>query len=140
MPRLAALILAALLAACGDGGGGATPARPATIEKTTADGRVVVRISPGATRFPVNEHFTLSVVVVSADTGRPLDILVAIDADMPEHKHGMNVKPVLEKTGPGAYAAKGMLLHMLGKWEIETTLLTPSGATERLLFPLMLED
>ena len=139
MPRLAAFVFVALLAACGDDRV-ATPSRPGMIEKTTADGSVVVRIAPEATRFPVNEHFTMSVVVLSADTGQPLDILVAIDADMPEHKHGMNVKPVIQRTGPGAYAAKGMLLHMLGKWEIETTLLTPSGATERLIFPLTLED
>lgn len=51
-----------------------------------------------------------------ADSGwRP----VALDAEMPEHKHGMNVKPSDPLLVPGQqdrYQVHGVKLHMPGLW------------------------
>jgi hypothetical protein len=38
-------------------------------------------------------------------------------AHMPEHKHGMNYKPVVKPLGNGRFRAEGWLFHMPGRWE-----------------------
>ena len=43
--------------------------------------------------------------------------LLKIDARMPEHNHGMNVKPkIIELKAEQAYRVDGMKLHMPGDW------------------------
>jgi len=34
------------------------------------------------------------------------------------HGHGMTTQPVLKQTGPGAFEADGILLHMAGEWTV----------------------
>jgi hypothetical protein len=48
--------------------------------------------------------------------GRPLQI-VRIDAQMPEHRHGMNYEPSLRATDSGRTRADGLLFHMPGRWQ-----------------------
>lgn len=50
--------------------------------------------------------------------GNPQNIaLVSFDAVMPEHKHGMFVKPVISYLKSGATQIDGVKLHMKGLWE-----------------------
>ena len=44
--------------------------------------------------------------------------LVALDATMPEHRHGMNYKPSLSAQGQGRWRAEGLLWHMSGRWQL----------------------
>jgi len=44
--------------------------------------------------------------------------LLRVDASMPEHRHGMNYRPRLQASGPGAWTADGLLWHMPGRWEL----------------------
>lgn len=44
--------------------------------------------------------------------------LLALDATMPEHRHGMNYRPTLVALGGGRWRADGLLWHMSGKWEL----------------------
>ncbi len=44
--------------------------------------------------------------------------LVAVDATMPEHRHGMNYRPTAAALGDGRWQAQGLLLHMSGRWEL----------------------
>lgn len=44
--------------------------------------------------------------------------LVALDATMPEHRHGMNYKPSLNALGQGRWRAEGLLWHMSGRWQL----------------------
>lgn len=44
--------------------------------------------------------------------------LAAVDATMPEHRHGMNYRPTLAAQGDGRWQAQGLLLHMAGRWEL----------------------
>ena len=55
-----------------------------------------------------------------AGEGEPIpgEIEVTIDAAMPHHGHGMNVRPAVERSAKGHLSADGMLLHMPGYWEI----------------------
>lgn len=44
--------------------------------------------------------------------------LLAMDATMPEHRHGMNYQPQLKALGDGLWQVQGVLLHMAGRWEL----------------------
>ena len=53
---------------------------------------------------------------VCADGTPP--VLTRVDADMPEHRHGMNYRPTLAERGAGRYVAEGLLFHMPGHWRL----------------------
>lgn len=61
----------------------------------------------------VGRHFALDIAVCPA-TAR----LVRVDAIMPEHRHGMNYRPTLERLDNGHWRARGFLFHMPGDWEL----------------------
>ncbi len=63
----------------------------------------------------VAKHFNLD-ISACAKSG-PAPEILKVDAHMPEHRHGMNYAPSVEKLGPGRWRAEGLLLHMPGKWE-----------------------
>jgi hypothetical protein len=44
--------------------------------------------------------------------------LRAVDATMPEHRHGMNYRVKLAPQGAGRWRAEGLLWHMSGRWEL----------------------
>lgn len=69
--------------------------------------------------IPLNEHFTLRFRLMDGEGAALGDDLsqIALDADMPEHGHGMKVAPVLEQRD-GWIHASPMLFHMPGLWEI----------------------
>jgi hypothetical protein len=50
----------------------------------------------------------------------PSETLVGFNAVMPDHGHGMFVKPVIKALGSGKYEIQGVKLHMKGSWQIET--------------------
>ena len=69
--------------------------------------------------IPLNQDFTLRFRLLDGN-GSPLtDPLtqIALDADMPEHGHGMKVAPTLEEKD-GWIHASPLLFHMPGLWEI----------------------
>lgn len=43
--------------------------------------------------------------------------LEGFDARMPIHGHGLNYRPRIAATGPGAYRIEGVLFHMPGPWQ-----------------------
>ena len=64
---------------------------------------------------PLNAAF---IVEIAACARRGIAVAVPrIDAWMPAHRHGMNYRPVVSSTAPGAFRAEGLLLHMPGRWE-----------------------
>lgn len=67
-------------------------------------------------RIEVGEPFAL-VLNVCTKGGEPAELL-AVDASMPEHRHGMNYRPRIVAKGDGRFRAEGMLFHMPGRWEI----------------------
>ena len=66
--------------------------------------------APSPWPLPVGQPLSLQIAVCPPAT------LVAVDADMPAHRHGMNYRPSLRSLGDGRYAAEGLLLHMPGRW------------------------
>ena len=63
----------------------------------------------------VSRHFTMDVGACAKSGTAPQDLKV--DAQMPEHRHGMNYEPQVKALGPGRWRAEGLMLHMPGKWE-----------------------
>lgn len=84
--------------------------------------------------IPTADRFVIAFeVFTDASCATVLDVapdLVAVDAAMPHHGHGMNVRPTIERVRPGAYRANGMLFHMAGRWELFFDV-TRGGLTER---------
>ncbi|MBK9705147.1 MAG: hypothetical protein IPO75_17875 [Betaproteobacteria bacterium] len=68
----------------------------------------------------------------------PAPNALAVDATMPEHRHGMNYRPTVVARGTGIYRADGLMFHMPGRWDLLFDLVTPAG-TERLTATVLLE-
>ena len=87
-----------------------------------ADGTSIAwRVDPDPLR--VDTHFALQIRACA-----PLPIAaLAVDAQMPDHRHGMNYKPTVVKAGNDGWRADGLLFHMPGKWEITFVVTTGQG-------------
>jgi len=76
--------------------------------------------------FPINKMFDLSAQLgpssklteVQVDANKTLPVRFTFDARMPEHNHGMVVKPRVAQVGDGIFTIAGVKLHMEGKWEL----------------------
>lgn len=62
---------------------------------------------------------------------------LTFDARMPEHDHGMPLKPVVTQTASGAFLVRGVKLPMAGTWEIVMTAKLTDG-TRRIRIPVTL--
>jgi hypothetical protein len=80
---------------------------------------------------PVGRHFSID-FALCARAQAPLPGEVRVDAQMPEHKHGMNYRPSVSPRGPGQYRAEGLMFHMPGHWELSFELRSPGAAPLRL--------
>jgi hypothetical protein len=78
----------------------------------------------------VGRLFALEAVVCRRD-GAATPTGLAVDAGMPEHRHGMNYRPAITAQGPQRYRADGLLFHMPGRWQIVFDVKTGKGS-ERL--------
>ena len=65
------------------------------------------------TPLQVGQPFAVLVTVCPAQAQ-----LLRVDAQMPEHRHGMNYRPTLQPLGAGRWRAVGLLWHMPGRWEL----------------------
>jgi hypothetical protein len=110
-------------AACGDALGAGT------LVATSPRYEVAFRPEPA---IAVSRHFALDVVVCPKD-GAPDPAAIAVDASMPEHRHGMNYRPSVAATGAGRWRAEGLLLHMPGAWEFRFDLATTGGSERATL-------
>lgn len=105
------------------------------------DGRYRVSYLPNPDPIPLNEPFSMDVVVSLAGSGlQPVapGTTLSLDARMPAHQHGMNRQPTVRGSGAGNFVVRGMLLHMSGRWELYFDV-TDGAVTERAQFALDLE-
>jgi hypothetical protein len=108
------------------------PAGGQTIGNAGAPVRLSYRFDPS--ELKTDRHFAL---LIDACSAAPIDALI-VDAQMPEHRHGMNYKPVVTRVGPNRWKADGLLLHMPGRWEFRFDVRT-NGRTERLAHGVVVE-
>lgn len=81
-------------------------------------------------KIQTGEHFSVE-MAVCANAGAALPDSVNVDAQMPEHRHGMNYKPSIRREAAGRYRADGLMLHMPGRWEFIFEL-RAAGRTDRV--------
>lgn len=125
MKRLTTITLGLMALSCGGGDTDADSPAPAaevagpTIEAESSRGTFVARITPLADPIPMNEPFAVTLELVDAASGEALEGVddVTIDARMPAHRHGM-LRDVELVEAEGKLRADGMLMHMVGHWEI----------------------
>ena len=91
----------------------------------TGPGGAVVRWRPEPQPIPLNQWFAVDVELTPPGRGR----LLGLDAQMPAHGHGMNVRPDLFTPGPGRLRAEGLIWHMPGDWELAVDVEWPDGST-----------
>jgi hypothetical protein len=87
----------------------------------------------------VGKHFAIEVRVCPFDA-----VLTRVDATMPEHQHGMNYRPSIQRVGnskDGRWRAEGLMFHMPGRWELRLDVrldVQAGGRTEKLTDTVML--
>ncbi len=116
-------------AACGERIAGATR------RIANANYEIVFASAPGP--IETGKHFSLDFAVCPLGAASPPDA-VRVDAVMPEHRHGMNYRPVVMAKGDGIYRADGLMLHMPGRWEIRFDVVSAAGP-QRLVAATLLE-
>ena len=99
----------------------------------SSDVTVLFRTVPPT--IEIGRHFTVEAVVCSP---APMPTRLRVDALMPEHRHGMNYRPTVIKSGDGVYVAEGMLFHMPGRWQLIFDV-ERDGRVERLSTEMELE-
>ena len=107
---------------CGDSLG----AEPHTVQSD----RYVVAYTTTPAKVAVGEHFVVDFAVCPRP-GAAAPQSVRVDANMPEHRHGMNYRAGVTPKAPGLYRAEGLLFHMRGRWDLTFDVVTPDR-TERL--------
>jgi hypothetical protein len=45
--------------------------------------------------------------------------LLKVDATMPEHQHGMNYRPSINRLPNGHWRVEGVMFHMPGRWQLQ---------------------
>lgn len=85
----------------------------------------------------VGKHFTVDFAVCPR-AGATKPHAVRVDANMPEHRHGMNYRPAVTTIGPGVYRGEGLLFHMPGRWDV-TFDVVAGNTTQRLTSALRVE-
>ena len=77
------------------------------------------------------EFFFLD-VAVCAKNGSSAPSALRVDARMPAHQHGMNYRPTVAAAGDGRFAARGLMFHMPGAWELSFDV-NPGGVPRETL-------
>ena len=106
-------LIAAAVAATFAGGAQACGLPPGTRVESK---RVALSYRTIPAKIVLGEPFVLE-LAACPKAGAPLSERVKLDAQMPEHRHGMNYRPSLMPMGGGRYRSEGWLFHMPGRWE-----------------------
>jgi hypothetical protein len=105
---------------------------PARGRLTSKDVILVFRTVPES--IEVGRSFSVEVFVCATPPAQGL----RVDAQMPDHRHGMNYRPTIEATGDGRYLAEGLVFHMPGRWQLLFDV-QRGGRTEQLATDILLE-
>ncbi|MDZ4830371.1 MAG: hypothetical protein SGJ09_09270 [Phycisphaerae bacterium] len=107
---------------------------------TSGDGGFTARWYTDPDPIVARDPFSVTIELFADDacTTPLVGGVLALDAAMPHHGHGMNVQPKITAVGPGRYRADGMLFHMFGRWELFFDH-TTDGQTERAQTTVVLQ-
>ena len=135
----AAALAAALttLGACVHATGPVPPADVSEV-KTSVHGRYRAAVRPQPTPVPVRRLHAWTFHLETA-AGMPVDTaVIAVDGDMPQHRHGMPTRPrVVGALGSGDHRVAGMKFSMGGWWRVRFAVEGPAGV-DTVVFNLRL--
>lgn len=101
---------------------------------TSNGGRYVLTVSEPDAGFVRGKALAFDVRVARADDPtKPAPVALVVDADMPEHLHGTNRVPRIERRDDGTFRVENLYLHMPGWWEVFVDVVE-SPWTERAQF------
>jgi hypothetical protein len=137
MTRAAAVIATAWLLAAGAPDAAACEPALGAAGAQRVEGAHYVLAWRTAEPIRQGEFFALD-VGVCAKGGGAAPPTVRVDARMPAHRHGMNYRPTVAAAGDGRFAARGLMFHMPGDWELSFDV-NPGGVPrETLRSPVVL--
>lgn len=122
----AALVDNAVAQACGD--------RLGADVRRAENSRYTVAFRTQPAPLAVGQHFAVAFVVCPKD-GAAAPTAVAVDANMPAHKHGMNYRTTVTRATDGTWRADGLMFQMPGRWDLTFDVAT-GGGTQRLAYGL----
>jgi hypothetical protein len=125
----AALVVAGPVLACGESLRGE--------RRTIENSRYAVAYVTTPAPVEIGRHFVVDFAVCPR-AGAPAPQDVRVDANMPEHRHGMNYRTSVVRSPAGTYRADGMLFHMPGRWDI-TFDVVAGNRTDRLIGTMRVE-
>jgi len=88
-------------------------------------------------KIEIGKHFSVEAVVCAKGAGAAPRNL-GVDAQMPEHRHGMNYGAKVSPQGGGRYLAEGLMFHMPGRWQFVFDV-EGAGMRERLTKDVVVE-
>ena len=137
--RRAVTALAGALLAPGVHGGEPPPCGDASDAalRRVAGARYEIAFRPVPAPIAAGAHFALDLTVCPRPGVAPPRAL-AVDAQMPEHRHGMNYRAVVTALGGARYRAEGLMFHMPGRWDLIFDVASAEGG-ERLVAPARIE-
>lgn len=127
--------VAALVAALGFAGAAQACILPGAL--LLAGEGYTVAAQPDPAPIEIGKLFSLTLTLCAAP-GLPAGRIVAIDAQMPAHRHGMNYAPRLTPLDSARMRAEGLMLHMPGLWRL-TVEIEAAGKRQLAAFDLALE-
>ncbi|MEJ6022138.1 FixH family protein [Ramlibacter sp. PS4R-6] len=136
---LAAALSASFVTACAAAGVRPPAAGPEyATERVSAHGAFRVSYATEGT-IPVGRLHAWKLHVARTDGSPVTDAAIAIDGDMPEHRHGLPTRPRMTRNlGNGDYLVEGIKFQMGGWWVMDFDI-TAGGRTERASFNLQLK-
>ena len=99
-------------------------------------GHYMIAFRPDPPIVEVGGPFAL-IMNICTKNDQPAE-LVAVDAQMPEHRHGMNYRTKIIPKGNGRYRVEGLLFHMPGRWELNFDVRS-GEETERLSHDILVK-
>ena len=105
--------------------------------RTLEAGPYTIAYQSTPAKIPLGQSFSL-LFAVCANNGAAAPAAVSVDAQMPEHRHGMNYRPSIKTEAAGRFRADGLLFHMPGRWELIFEV-RANGKTERATLSEVIE-
>ena len=129
MTPAAAMAMTALLVATRSGSACEPALRTADAQRVEGAHYVLAWRTPEPIRQ--GEFFAVDIAVCTKN-GSATPPNLRVDARMPAHQHGMNYRPTVATAGDGRFAARGLMFHMPGAWELSFDI-NPGGVPREIL-------
>jgi len=103
----------------------------------SSKGSYWVSYSPPQGGIPLSDFHSWELSVTNTD-GEPVEAVVTVNGDMPQHGHGLPTNPQVTALGNGRYRVDGFKFHMPGWWQVVVSVAT-AERHDRAVFNFILE-